>query len=333
MESSTTDSRGQQMPEFPVPAALAAPQKSLKTFGQSYQYAETLQNPFPEVVFSGVASTSAVRSGDGANEASADSSIRPGTAGSSKEPVLHEDVWVEPPEPPWYKEISRRSWIAIIICTVGITGVLMAILGAMNKFSGPERSDPSISFTTSLTTINSINTVTTMNTSPPTPSKTADKTSTDSTTTTTAATTTGTATATSSNPTSIVSPSSFPFPPPPADPSQPPLQKIDCSAPSTFLTSITWIGTDINTYTGEFAQAGSASACCELCAAHAPGCAGWLYNASSAFTPCTKIVITAGDQKDEKCPKGYAGATTFAKGDGEGVAGLGPCGGGVRTQE
>jgi hypothetical protein len=148
MSSPIADPRERQRSEF---STSAAPRNEFKESGQDYQYAETLQNPFPEVVFSSHTNTAqstgpTSRAGgvDGTNEAAHEpdtrSSLRPDTAGSSKEPALHEDVWVEPPEVPWYKEISRRKWIAIIICTAGITGVLLAILGAMNKFSGANRS-------------------------------------------------------------------------------------------------------------------------------------------------------------------------------------------------
>lgn len=148
MSSPIVNPRERQMSEIPI---SAAPRDQFRKSCQDYQYAETLQNPFPEVVFSSPANTaqstgptSQAGGGDGTNETAHDpdtrSSLRPDTAGSSKEPRLHEDVWVEPPELPWYKEISRRKWIAIIICTAGITGVLLAILGAMNKFSGGDRS-------------------------------------------------------------------------------------------------------------------------------------------------------------------------------------------------
>ncbi|KAK3899118.1 hypothetical protein C8A05DRAFT_37272, partial [Staphylotrichum tortipilum] len=112
---------------------------------------------------------------------------------------------------------------------------------------------------------------------------------------------------------------------------------IDCTTPTTFLTPITWIGTTTGSYRGDFAQAASATSCCALCLHHpSGGCAGWLFNASSTFTPCTQIVVTNSpddDGKDEACPKGKAGATYFTKGEGGGTAGLGPCGGGVEVQE
>jgi hypothetical protein len=99
------------------------------------------------------------------------------------------------------------------------------------------------------------------------------------------------------------------------------------------------VGTDVGTYKGDFSQATSAEACCKACAAHAAGgCAGWLYNATSLYTPCTKIVLTVEQEgdKDERCPKGHAPVTYFSRGDEGGrgeVAGMGPCGVRVDVQD
>ncbi|KAK4156790.1 hypothetical protein C8A00DRAFT_30340 [Chaetomidium leptoderma] len=306
--SPTTDPRERSTSEFP---ASAPPREPSKTYGQDYQYAETLQNPFPEVILSSAANTgqngaptSHIGAADGANEPDTRSSLRPDTAGS-KEPAMHEDIWVEPREVPWYKTISRRKWATIIISTLGITGVMLAILGAMNKFSPPRTSNPS----------------------PPTDDN--------------ASTTTGTVSTASSSSTTTSSTTN------PTSTSQPP--KIECNTPSTFLTHITWIGTQVGAYRGEFAQASSASACCASCLTHhssgssGGGCAGWLYNATSTFTPCTKIIVVASSsssgkdgETDDKCPKGYAETTYFARGDGDGdgdgVAGMGPCSGKMQVQ-
>lgn len=131
-----------EAPRSPPPAAF-------KTFGQVYQYAETFQNPYPEVIFSGNADGTATGGINGNNRTPAEpdtrSSIHPGTTGS-KEPAMHESVWVEPADPPWYKMFSKWQWIIVILCTAGITGVVMAILGAMNKLSGDDRSDPTMNF-------------------------------------------------------------------------------------------------------------------------------------------------------------------------------------------
>ncbi|GAB1311550.1 hypothetical protein MFIFM68171_01760 [Madurella fahalii] len=138
---------------------------------------------------------------------------------------------------------------------------------------------------------------------------------------TTSATSTATSTTTSANPSSSV------------------FDHTSCTDPTAFLDRVTWIGTEVGIYNSEFAQAGSAEACCDACAS-SPGCAGWLYISSSTFTPCTKIVVSSDRSRstgtDEKCPKGRASTTTFVQlqgqgGDGEGddagrgVAGLGPC--------
>ena len=99
---------------------------------------------------------------------------------------------------------------------------------------------------------------------------------------------------------------------------------INCSDNSSFIANIHWIGLEPNTYDSEYQQAGSAKACCDFCAGSA-GCAGWIYNGSSIYTPCTKIVISVKKpDSDKQCPNGYAGKTTFARGE-DCVGGIGPC--------
>ncbi|AEO54569.1 hypothetical protein MYCTH_2297265 [Thermothelomyces thermophilus ATCC 42464] len=146
MSSSPTDPRGRPMAE---PPAVLPPENKPETLGQDHQYAETLQNPFPEVILSPASSTAvgtaptspvAVNSVDNANDASTENETRSslhhqGTISSKEDPVMREDVWVDPREEPWYKAVSPRRWATIVICTVGITGVVLAILGAMNKLS------------------------------------------------------------------------------------------------------------------------------------------------------------------------------------------------------
>jgi hypothetical protein len=61
----------------------------------------------------------------------------------TKRPVFSEEAVYEPPaETPWYKTISRGRWIAIVICLVGTTAVVLAILGAMNRLSGDKSVNP-----------------------------------------------------------------------------------------------------------------------------------------------------------------------------------------------
>ena len=115
-----------------------------------------------------------------------------------------------------------------------------------------------------------------------------------------------------------------------------PTTKIDCANPSSFLTPISWIGTTVGAYKTEFAPTGHgpASACCRACLERGEGgCAGWLHNAESEFTPCT-LVVSDVDQSDkggdpETCPRGRAETTFFNAGvadDGSrGTAGMGPC--------
>ncbi|KAL2268838.1 hypothetical protein VTJ83DRAFT_3684 [Remersonia thermophila] len=346
-------------PEKQPASHISAPPPSrqpFKTYGQNYRYAETFHNPFPEVVCVGPASTpapaavgvgatadegisgaSAAANTPAAAEHDAQSSFfQNDTSGASKEgsgTVPEAALWAEPPETPWYKTISKRRWLAILVCTVGITGVVLAILGAMNKLSGEGTTDvPAIPASNE----------------------------TSSSARTSTATTTSSTISSSTRQTSSSTPSAAPL--------------IDCSSPETFLTSVTWVGTDVGKYKGEFAQAASPEACCRSCLGHAQepsgsrrdprgdsareggdegegeeareaaasGCAGWLYNATSAFTPCTKIVVLSPGSRargnkggeDEICPRGYADVTYFAVLDDDapkdakrhaGVGGMGPC--------
>lgn len=108
-----------------------------------------------------------------------------------------------------------------------------------------------------------------------------------------------------------------------------------CTDSLAFIKNAVWIGlSDTSTYTGLFDRADSAEACCNKCfdptaaKGNGNGCAGWLYNGSSVYTPCTKIMITRkGAKADDKCGNGYADETTFETGAGSGetVAGMGPC--------
>ncbi|KAL2169419.1 hypothetical protein VTG60DRAFT_6048 [Thermothelomyces hinnuleus] len=282
------------------PPAVLPPQKKPETLGQDNQYAETLQNPFPEVMLSpapstagGTAPTSpvAVNSVGNANDASMKNETRSslhhqGTISSKEDPVMREDVWVEPKEEPWYKAISPRRWATIVICTVGITGVVLAILGAMNKLSSGSSSDAS--------------------------PLAGDGTSMTSTT--------------SATPTASADPNS----------THPLSNKIDCADNSTFLTPVNWVGTTVNAYTSAFAQAASAAGCCAACQAHpGGGCAGWLYTPGSDFTPCTKIIVSReqddrGGVNDGSCPLGRAPTTFFnqdfgSEGSTRSTAGMGPC--------
>ncbi|KAL1841061.1 hypothetical protein VTJ49DRAFT_7445 [Mycothermus thermophilus] len=338
MESPTHDP--EKRPESHIPAPPPSRQP-FKTYGQNYRYAETFHNPFPEVICVGPASAPAAVGVDvgvsgGISGAAATANTpttteydthstsfdQDGTSPVSKEAAVREEaVWVELPETPWYKAISKRRWLVIIVCTVGITGVVLAILGAMNKLSGESAND-----VTAITAGNE----------------------TSSSTMPSAISATSSGVSSSTRPISSSTPSTVPL--------------IDCSSPETFLTSVTWVGTDVAKYKGEFAQASSPEACCRSCLGHpgqsnsgrqnnprddsnnqdvASGCAGWLYNATSTFTPCTKIAVlspgkNARDNKDEDgtCPRGYADVTYFTVLDEDaskdakkyaGVGGMGPC--------
>ncbi|EAQ89524.1 predicted protein [Chaetomium globosum CBS 148.51] len=291
MSSPAADSRGRPMSEN---SASSPSRATFKTFGQEYQYAETLQNPFPEVIFSGPANTAtsaastspaAVGGIDGTNDSPADndtrSSLRFGTPGS-KEPAMHEDVWVEPAEAPWYKTISRGRWAAIIICTVGITGVVLAILGAMNKLSGErsDSSDPSPDFPTPIDM--SADQASSSNTPSP-------------------------AESTSATPTTLVTSTTSGN----AKPQTPPTTKIDCHDPSSFLTPISWIGTTVGAYKTEFAFDRPTSRLGLLQRVPGP----------------RRGRADKGDAKS--CPRGRAATTFFLAGVAEdgsnGTAGMGPC--------
>ena len=98
----------------------------------------------------------------------------------------------------------------------------------------------------------------------------------------------------------------------------------ECTDTSSFIKDIDWAGLEPGAYDSNFDPASSAEGCCGRCF-NSPGCAGWLYNGSSPYTPCIKIMITANKPKpDKNCPKGYVAQTTFGKGQ-DCVGGLGPC--------
>ncbi|KAK3896891.1 hypothetical protein C8A05DRAFT_39561, partial [Staphylotrichum tortipilum] len=122
MSSPITDSRERAMAENPVSAPPpAASNETLKPFGQGYQYAETLQNPFPEVIFTGVPNPVHPGAGGGGSVVDGDhttttttttagSTPRPGTAGSTKGmSAFRESVWVEPADPPWLGATGKLS--------------------------------------------------------------------------------------------------------------------------------------------------------------------------------------------------------------------------------
>lgn len=170
MESPIDDPQRRTAPHISSPPPS---HQAFKAYGQDYRYAETLHNPFPEAVCSGPSSIPVVAAASDAAAVGVDAGVSCDASGSAavaaaantttigsltatttahdshsisshndtgmgKESILVRDelVWVEPPEEPWYKNISRRRWLAIIVCTIGITGVVLAILGAMNKLSG-----------------------------------------------------------------------------------------------------------------------------------------------------------------------------------------------------
>lgn len=116
-------------------ASPSGPSQPFKNFGQDYQFAETWDNPPPELVVNSAQpfAGEGVSQADGAQENGHNEE-------SSRESYRKEAaVWVPPPEAPWYKKITFMQWAVSSICTVGITAVILAILGAMGKL-GPQPS-------------------------------------------------------------------------------------------------------------------------------------------------------------------------------------------------
>ncbi|KAK3336372.1 hypothetical protein B0T19DRAFT_37080 [Cercophora scortea] len=249
---------------------------AFKEYGQDYQFAETWENPPPELVV-GDHDTRPVLGalqGDGSQEANAEH-CEPSQSfgGSSKGSVFRGSaVWVPPSEEKWYKKIPKMWWMIGIISVIGTTGVILAILGAMGVLGG---------HTTSYASASNSGTTGSF---------------------------TGSASSTSSRP----SPTQLTHP-------------VSCSNTSSYFTTIDWVGVS-GGYHDTYDHADSAEDCCNVCFAKDPGCAAWLYNATSPYTPCTQILIDAEQPNpDSKCPKGYISLATFSHGD-DAVAGLGPCG-------
>jgi hypothetical protein len=137
-------------PVSKLPGSLPPGWEPVRASSREHEYSETLQNPLPEVVCYGpessaqnVPAASQVGGGDGANEGGSEhhsrSSLRPDIQ-RNKEPGFNDAPSIESLELPWYRTISRGRWAAIVICLVGSTAVVLAILGAMNRLSGNNRS-------------------------------------------------------------------------------------------------------------------------------------------------------------------------------------------------
>lgn len=127
-------------------ASLATqPGRTYKAFGQDYQFAERMSNPFPEFIVHdpepapvgaatasvhGIAENEAGQV-DGADDRTASSDVPLDRFSSSKESPMRESVWTPPPSQPWYKKVKKFWWLTLVITLLGILGVLLAILGAM----------------------------------------------------------------------------------------------------------------------------------------------------------------------------------------------------------
>ena len=120
-----------------------------RTYGQDYQFTETLSNPPPELyIQEGEASTSPAAPVDGPVEDRRDHEIAGQhhhqnhlSRDSAKETAVESSEWVPPPDRPWYKRISKTWWIIIGISFIGVTGTIMAILSAMGKFGAGDAPD------------------------------------------------------------------------------------------------------------------------------------------------------------------------------------------------
>lgn len=94
------------------------------------------------------------------------------------------------------------------------------------------------------------------------------------------------------------------------------------------MSSVSWVGLDDNAGQSSFEPKTSAEDCCATCST-SKGCAAWVFDPSSQFTPCVNIIVSTNlDKPDDQCPKGHAGSV-LSKGGGGRTAGTGPCGGGI----
>ncbi|KAK3330687.1 hypothetical protein B0H66DRAFT_528031 [Apodospora peruviana] len=271
--------------------------QSFKAYGQDYQFAETWNNPPPELVVDNGQSSAAAEStqADGTQEHSQSEAISKTPGGIWSKDAA---VWVPPPEEPWYKRIPKMWWIIGGVILVGITVVVLAILGAMNLLT----SHTSVSLTPvphapdSFSSGKLIQSSTSDVSAAAAPSSSGLSSSASGTSTTTSA---------HSNPTTVIK---------------------NCSDSSSLIKDVLWMGLNI-LYDSNFDGAGARTSeqCCKSCFASARGCAGWFYNSSNIYTPCTQVLVRS-DQAgaDSKCPKGYADSTLYTLGGG-GVAGIGPC--------
>ncbi|KAK0628261.1 hypothetical protein B0T17DRAFT_147061 [Bombardia bombarda] len=108
-------------------------------YGQDCHYAETWENPPPEFVVgsgqtaAGLAATNGAGSGHDGDAT--------GQGGALKEFGAQGTVWTPPAEDPWYKKVRKAWWIGGIVTVLGITGVILAILGAMDLLTNHPMSD------------------------------------------------------------------------------------------------------------------------------------------------------------------------------------------------
>jgi hypothetical protein len=86
------------------------------------------------------------------------------------------------------------------------------------------------------------------------------------------------------------------------------------------MDAVSWTGLDDGAGQVIYEPKTSAEDCCAACDSSG-GCAAWVYDPSSRYTPCATIMVST--DLDGQCPKGHA---VSAKGGGERTAGTGPCG-------
>lgn len=132
------------------------PNVATKKFGQDYQFAETWSNPPPEfVVGSGsppAATATAGASGLGGDGADEANTTTTNPDGSMKERDSNQEAVWTPPEDPWYRRFANMKWMIIGITTLGITAVILAILGAMGILTGQSSSSSSVNHQSSSAT-------------------------------------------------------------------------------------------------------------------------------------------------------------------------------------
>ncbi|KAK3935618.1 hypothetical protein QBC46DRAFT_422013 [Diplogelasinospora grovesii] len=130
-----------------LPSSGSRPGSHLKAYGQDYRFAETYDNPAPELVVGDGQGVQAAQ-GDGPRQDSGGD-----TGENSKEVIFRNVDWdgttPKDPKKPWYKRLSTNWWAIIVVSIVGVAGVILAVLGALNMLVNPSHSSSSPTATSS----------------------------------------------------------------------------------------------------------------------------------------------------------------------------------------